>query len=74
MKLTSTYDSGALIAAEQDDDRMWALNETAPTRAMRVTVPAGVLAQAWRGGPQPDCLNCSRDSRFLCARAATSDV
>ena len=52
MKLTSTYDSGALIAAEQDDDRMWALNETAPTRAMRVTVPAGVLAQAWRGGPQ----------------------
>lgn|GEM_PF-6444874 len=25
-------------------------------------------------GHKPDCLNCSRDSRFLCARAATSDV
>lgn len=45
-----TYDTGALIAAERNDRRMWALHagflalETAPT------VPAAVLVEAWRGG------------------------
>lgn len=45
-----TYGTGALIAAERNDRRMWALHagflalETAPT------VPAAVLVEAWRGG------------------------
>jgi predicted nucleic acid-binding protein len=45
-----TYDTGALVAGERDDRRMWALHagflaeETAPV------VPAPVLAEAWRGG------------------------
>jgi hypothetical protein len=49
----ATYDSGALIAAERDDRRMWALHRRTLERGVAPTVPAGVLGQAWRGGPQP---------------------
>lgn len=48
-----TYDAGALVAAEGGDRRMWALHRRALERLHTPTVPAGVLAQAWRGGPQP---------------------
>jgi hypothetical protein len=48
-----TYDTGALLAAEANDRRMWAIHARAITRSHIPTVPAGVLAQAWRGGPQP---------------------
>lgn len=47
-----TYDAGALLAGERNDRDMWALHlgfldeETIPT------VPAPVVAQAWRGGPR----------------------
>ena len=47
-----TYDTGALIAAERDDRLVWALHRAAITRGIPPTVPAGVLAEAWRGGPQ----------------------
>lgn len=47
-----TYDTGALIAAERDDRLMWALHRAAIERGLPPTVPAGVLAEAWRGGPQ----------------------
>ena len=47
-----TYDTGALIAAERDDRLMWALHRAAIARGLPPTVPAGVLAEAWRGGPQ----------------------
>lgn len=47
-----TYDTGALIAAERDDRLMWALHRAAIERGLRPTVPAVVLAEAWRGGPQ----------------------
>lgn len=47
-----TYDTGALIAAERDDRMMWALHRAAIVRGRLPTVPAGVLAEAWRGGPQ----------------------
>lgn len=47
-----TYDTGALIAAERDDRLVWSLHRTALGRGQRPTVPAGVLAEAWRGGPQ----------------------
>ncbi len=47
-----TYDTGALIAAERDDRLMWALHRAALRRGIVPTVPAAVLAQAWRGGPQ----------------------
>lgn len=48
-----TYDTGALVAAEANDRRMWALHARAIARSHVPTIPAGVLAQAWRGGPQP---------------------
>lgn len=47
-----TYDIGALIAAERDDRSMWALHRATIARGLPPTVPAGVLAEAWRGGPQ----------------------
>jgi len=48
-----TYDTGALVAAEGGDRRMWAIHRRALERLHTPTVPAGVLAQGWRGGPQP---------------------
>jgi hypothetical protein len=48
-----TYDTGALVAAERDERQMWALHRRTLGRGESPTVPAGVLGQAWRGGPQP---------------------
>jgi hypothetical protein len=48
-----TYDTGALLAAEANDRRMWALHRRALERSHTPTLPTAVLAQAWRGGPQP---------------------
>jgi len=47
-----TYDTGALIAAERDDRLMWALHLAAIGCGLLPTVPSGVLAEAWSGGPQ----------------------
>lgn len=47
-----TYDTGALIAAERDERMLWSLHRAALGRGMAPTVPVGVLAEAWRGGPQ----------------------
>ncbi|MEE9415556.1 MAG: hypothetical protein V3V01_09745 [Acidimicrobiales bacterium] len=47
-----TYDTGALIAAERNDERVWALHRRALERGIIPTVPAGVLGQGWSGGPQ----------------------
>jgi len=87
MTRSMTYDAGALIAAERDNKRLWALHEAALEAAMLVTVPAGALAQAWRGGPQPRLSQLlkaceiepfaevsARAAGSLCARAGTADV
>ena len=47
-----TYDTGALIAAERDERMLWSLHRAALGRGIAPTVPVGVLAEAWRGGPQ----------------------
>lgn len=47
------YDTGALLAAERGDRIMWALHRRGLDRAGQPLVPAVVLGQAWRGGPQP---------------------
>ena len=44
-----TLDSGALIAGERRVRRFLAIWATALERGARVTVPAVVLAQVWRG-------------------------
>lgn len=46
----ATYDAGALVAAERDDRRMVALHAGYVSEGILPTVPAPVLAQAWRGG------------------------
>ena len=48
-----TYDSGALIVAERNDRRFWAIHIRAMERGVLPVAPTVVLAQAWRGGPQP---------------------
>lgn len=81
-----TYDTGALIAAESNDRTLWAIHKRALERRIRPTVPAGVLAQGWRGGPQvnisrlidgcrvEDLNNVrARASGAACARAGTDD-
>jgi hypothetical protein len=47
-----TYDTGALVAAEREDRIMWSLHRAALRRGLPPTVPAAVLAEGWRGGPQ----------------------
>ena len=47
------YDTGALIAAERGERLMWAVHRRILDQGIRPTVPSTVLAQAWRGGPQP---------------------
>ena len=82
-----TYDTGALIAAERSDHQMWVLHQEALGRGVIPTVPAVVLAQGWRGGPQPQMsrllagcyvepLNeqLARSAGTACGRAGTSDI
>lgn len=45
-----TYDTGALVAAERNDRRMWALHAGLLAEEVVPVVPAPVLAEAWRGG------------------------
>ena len=47
-----TYDTGALVAGERNDRRMWALHVGFLAEEVVPTVPAPVLAEAWRGGPR----------------------
>jgi predicted nucleic acid-binding protein len=45
-----TYDTGALVAGERNDRRMWALHAGFLAEEIVPVVPAPVLAEAWRGG------------------------
>ncbi len=45
-----TYDTGALVAAERNDRAMWALHAGFLAEEVVPSVPAPVLAEAWRGG------------------------
>jgi hypothetical protein len=81
------YDAGALVAAERNVRQIWALHDAALRRGITPIVPAGVLAQTWRGGPQArlsqllrGCVSAplneplARDVGSLCATANASDV
>jgi hypothetical protein len=81
------YDAGALIAAERGDRRVWALQRRAIERGIVPTVPAGVLSQGWRGGPQAQLsrllAGCriehldearARSAGAACGVAGTADV
>jgi predicted nucleic acid-binding protein len=47
-----TFDTGALLAIERRSRRMQALLDEIDRNDIGIAVPAGVVAQAWRGGPR----------------------
>jgi hypothetical protein len=83
-----TYDSGALIAADKAERRMWARHRALLMRRVVPTVPAPVVAQSWRGdsrqvllarllsGCDVEALDHGRARAVgaLACRAATSDI
>jgi hypothetical protein len=83
-----TYDTGALIAADRGERRLWARHRALLARRLVPTVPAPVVAQSWHGGGQQALLSrlltgCdvealdddrARATGSLAARAGTSDV
>lgn len=81
------YDAGALVAAERNRRAMWALHESSLRRGLSPLVPAGVLAQVWRGGPQASLsrllVGCTvtpldeslaRAAGTLCGEAGSNEV
>jgi predicted nucleic acid-binding protein len=66
----ATLDTGALIALESGSTRMAVLVEEALTGRAVLAVPAGVLAQAWRGGGRQ--ARIARIARLL--RASNTSV
>jgi predicted nucleic acid-binding protein len=48
------YDTGALIAADRDDRRMWAIHTRALQRGVRPIIPVGCVVEAWGGARQPN--------------------
>ena len=83
-----TYDTGALVAADRGGRRMWARHRALLAIREVPTVPAPVVAQAWRGGSRQALLSrllvgCAvevldddgaRATGALATRASTSDV
>jgi hypothetical protein len=85
-----TFDAGALIAIERRSRRMQALLEEIDRRDWHVAVPAGAVAQAWRGGPRQARIAAllsdertevvalddlvARSVGLLCGRSGHSDV
>jgi hypothetical protein len=55
-----TYDTGELVAAERDNRQVWALHAGYLTEEVIPTVPAPVLAEAWRGGSRQASLALAR--------------
>jgi hypothetical protein len=82
-----TYDTGVLIAAEQNERAVWAIHRRLLEQGVSPSVPTTVLAQAWRGGPQAllsrllagcEVRSFTEDQARACgrllARNASSDV
>jgi len=81
-------DTGALIALDRNDRTVWAMLRNAADDSAQVSVPAGVIAQAWRDGSRQALLaraltDCdevplegalARATGLLCGRAGTADI
>lgn len=81
-------DAGALIALDRNDRSAWALLRNAADDSAEVSVPTGVIAQAWRDGSRQALLaralsHCdeipldgviARASGLLCGQAKTVDI
>jgi hypothetical protein len=81
------YDAGALPAAERRNPDFLALHDEVTKSRIRPIVPVVVLAQIWRGGPQPQisrvlkaCVILPDDQRIgraagvACAASGTADA
>lgn len=66
------YDTGALIAGDRNDRRMWALHVGFIAEEVVPSVPAPVVAEAWRGGPRQ--ANLARMLAGCEIEAMTSDL
>ncbi len=83
-----TYDTGALVAADRGERRIWARHRALLTARIPPTAPAPVVAQAWRGGGRQALLarllrgcdiealddGLARATGALAAKAGTTDV
>lgn len=81
-------DAGALIALDRNDRTVWTMLRNAADDHAQVSVPAGVIAQAWRDGARQALLaralvHCdevplegalARATGLLCGRASTADT
>lgn len=81
-------DTGALIALDRNDRKVWAMLRNAADDSTQVSVPAGVVAQSWRDGSRQALLaralvHCdevplegalARATGLLCGRAGTADI
>jgi len=83
-----TYDTGALVAADRGERRIWARHRALLTARIPPTAPAPVVAQAWRGGGRQALLarllrgcdiealddRLARATGALAAKAGTTDI
>jgi hypothetical protein len=81
-------DAGALIALDRNVRDVWAMLRVSTDDHELVVVPAGAIAQAWRGGPRQAVLSralrhCdelaldgtgARAAGLLCGESDTADV
>ena len=86
----AVLDAGALIAIERGNRRMQALLDEAHVAGAELTIPAGALAQSWRGTPRQARLArllrlanvkvapldepTAKAAGVLCGTAGTNDV
>lgn len=88
MSIPYVYDTGALIAIDNNDRRMWAIHHLAVEEARRIVVPAVVIGQAWRDPRrqarlgallhtchiEPIGAEVAKAAGILCGKARTSDI
>ena len=81
-------DTGALIALDRNDRTVWGMLRNAADDSAQVSVPAGVIAQAWRDGSGQALLSralthcdevplegsLARATGLLCGRAGMADI
>ena len=85
---TLVLDTGALIALDRNDRSVWAMLRNAADDSAEVSVPACVIARAWRPGSRQALLaralaHCdevpldgplARATGLLCGQAGTADI
>ncbi len=88
MSIPYVYDTGALIAIDNNDRRMWARHSLALDDGRDIYVPATVVSQAWRDARrqarlgkllascrvEPVGLEVAKAAGVLCGKARTADV